>query len=106
MIANGLVHPGQEGNIPAACFTRAVGTGPRLEVDLVQRVLTGGSALLFCTDGLTSLVEDEEILQIYLDKREPYRVASSLIELANLRSGIDNITVVLLTGIGKREENS
>ncbi|NMA92570.1 MAG: Stp1/IreP family PP2C-type Ser/Thr phosphatase [Firmicutes bacterium] len=107
MIANGLVHPGQEGEHPQRhVLTRAVGTGPRLEVDLVQRVLTGGSALLFCTDGLTSLVEDEEILQIYLDKREPYRVASSLIELANLRSGIDNITVVLLTGIGKREENS
>lgn len=106
MIQEGLVSPEQAVDHPRRhVLTRAVGTGPQLEVDLVQLSLIKGSALLFCTDGLTSLVKDEEILQIYLEKRDPYQVASSLIELANFRSGFDNITVVLLTDIGKQEEN-
>ncbi len=106
MIQEGLVSPEQALEHPRRhILTRAVGTNPRLKVDLIQLSLAEGSALLFCTDGLTSLVKDEEILQIYFDKKEPHRVASALIELANFRSGSDNITVVLLTDIGKQEEN-
>ncbi len=105
MIQEGLVSPEQAVDHPRRhVLTRAVGTCPQLEVDLIQLDLTRGSALLLCTDGLTSLVKDEEILQIYNKEKDPYRVASSLIELANFRSGFDNITVVLLADIGKQEE--
>ncbi len=54
---------------------------------------------------MTSLVSDEEILEIYLEKKDPYRAASSLIDLANFKGGSDNITVVLFTDIGKQENN-
>ncbi len=85
-------------------LTRALGTAPDLEVDILEYDLAEGSTLLFCTDGLTSLVEDDEIaacIKMYSDTRQ---AAAELINLANARGGYDNITVVLATGIGRQTD--
>jgi protein phosphatase len=67
--------------------------------------LEPGDTILICSDGLTDLVWDDEILQNIRSKRELKSAAESLVNLANLRGGHDNITVVLLA-VPKREELS
>jgi serine/threonine protein phosphatase PrpC len=58
--------------------------------------LESGDQVMLCTDGLTDLVEDHEILAA-LSSYAPEDAVSSLIDLARTRGGHDNITVVLLT---------
>jgi protein phosphatase len=57
--------------------------------------LSPGDVILLCTDGLTDLVSDSEILNM-LPGRKLKEVAQALIDLACQRGGHDNITVVLL----------
>lgn len=84
-------------------LTRALGTEPAVEVDLVERTLDGGEAILVCSDGLTSLVREEEVLAFALEHfNEPRQAVEKMVELANARGGLDNITVVLATDVGRR----
>lgn len=62
--------------------------------DQVLRLLPGDQ-LLLCTDGLTDLVENEEIQQI-LQTHDQEDALDLLVELANQRGGHDNITIVAL----------
>ncbi|HSW36560.1 MAG TPA: hypothetical protein VLH18_08160, partial [Candidatus Limnocylindrales bacterium] len=71
-----------------------------LQVDITELDIDEGSALLFCTDGLTNLVLEREILAAVKEQTDPEASAASLIEMANSRGGFDNITVVLATDIG------
>jgi serine/threonine protein phosphatase PrpC len=57
--------------------------------------LQPGDQMLICSDGLTDLVSDEEILGI-LEARSGDQALNTLVDLANSRGGHDNITVVLL----------
>lgn len=57
--------------------------------------LRPGDQVLICSDGLTDLVSNEEILA-YLQSRAPETVVNDLVALANARGGHDNITIVLL----------
>ncbi len=82
-------------------LTRALGTSSA-EIDLMELTVPENSSLLLCTDGLTTLVQDDEILDIILTSQsDPRSAAAALINLANERGGFDNITVVLATGIGR-----
>ena len=83
-------------------ITRAVGIDPQVEADIF-RVQTDGSGddyFLLCTDGLSNLLEDNEILTIIRSKVYMYDElavkASMLIEAANSRGGNDNITALLI----------
>ncbi len=58
--------------------------------------LEPGDTILICSDGLTDLVWDDEILQFIRSKKDLKATAESLVNLANERGGHDNITVVLL----------
>jgi PPM family protein phosphatase len=103
LIQQGSLSPEEvQGHPQRHILTRALGTTANVEIDLVERELIEGSALLFCTDGLTNLVQDDEILNIILTEQDdPDLAVTSLIDLANKRGGYDNITVVLATGIGR-----
>lgn len=59
------------------------------------QLLQQGDVILMCTDGLTDLVNDNEILAS-IQQRTLHQAAQSLIDLANSRGGHDNITVVML----------
>src|SRR5687768_8009279 len=59
--------------------------------------LLPGDVLLLCSDGLTDLVWDDEILEVIRSKPSLKEAAHSLIELANARGGHDNTTVVLIS---------
>jgi PPM family protein phosphatase len=74
-------------------ITRSVGFEEDVLADLMGIELSVGDLFLLCCDGLTNLVEDQEIQQLAL--REPIEsLPLRLIGLANDRGGDDNITVV------------
>lgn len=105
LIETGQVKPEDANNHPTRhVLTRALGTSLDPEIDLTEIDLEEGSILLFCTDGLTNLVKDHEILSLSLEKSDPHFLAESLIDLANSRGGYDNITVVTATGIGGQDD--
>lgn len=60
-------------------------------------LLKAGDTLLLCSDGLTDLVWNDEILEIVRSKKDLKNAAQNLVDLANERGGHDNITVVLLS---------
>jgi protein phosphatase len=59
--------------------------------------LEPGDTVLMCSDGLTDLVWDDEILKIVRSKKDMKAAAEALINTANERGGHDNITVVILS---------
>ncbi len=59
--------------------------------------LNAGDTLLLCSDGLTDLVWDDEILEIVRSEKDLDRAAQKLIDAANEGGGHDNITVILLS---------
>jgi serine/threonine protein phosphatase PrpC len=76
-------------------LTRAVGTETEVKVDLNELNLLGGDILVLCTDGLTNMVRDEEILSVVLAGQDPAVAGQRLVELANEGGGQDNITAVV-----------
>ena len=78
-------------------ITRALGTEPDVDVDVERAALAPGDLLLLCSDGLSGMVRDDEIVRI-LDAagREPDAAADALVRAANEAGGIDNVTVVLV----------
>ncbi len=77
-------------------ITRAVGVMPEVAVDFFETSLRAGDLVLLCTDGLTNMVEDEEIRRIVLEQRDMVEMAEKLIQKANENGGRDNITAVLI----------
>ncbi|MGL5439956.1 MAG: Stp1/IreP family PP2C-type Ser/Thr phosphatase [Filifactoraceae bacterium] len=74
---------------------RAIGTEESILIDIYDVELKYGDSLLFCTDGLTDMVEDEKISKIMGDGKNPSDIARKLILEANNAGGVDNITVVV-----------
>jgi len=77
-------------------LTRAVGSSEELHVDLVETKLVAGDRILLCSDGLSSMVEDEAILRILQDHPDLEEACSALVALANENGGWDNVTAVLI----------
>ncbi|HEY9722202.1 MAG TPA: Stp1/IreP family PP2C-type Ser/Thr phosphatase [Oscillatoriaceae cyanobacterium] len=77
-------------------ITRCLGMQVDVEADTQQRELKPGDRLLICSDGLSGLVSDDEMLQYVLSSDEPQKTCHDLVNLALERGGSDNITVVLI----------
>jgi serine/threonine protein phosphatase PrpC len=75
-------------------LTRAVGVGPEVEVDLEEMSLLDGDMLVLCSDGLTGMVDDEEIMSVVTGS-DPAAACEKLISMANENGGRDNITVIV-----------
>src|SRR5262250_1423237 len=75
--------------------TRALGGGPSVSPDLREMVFSPGDRFLFCSDGLTTLLSDEEIRDAVAAQEDPQTLCNELVELANEKGGVDNITVVV-----------
>lgn len=77
-------------------LTRAVGTNADYTPDIRTAELKPGDAILLCTDGLTSMLAEEEIAHLlHTYRHRPDRACRRLIEAANASGGQDNITVLL-----------
>ena len=77
-------------------LTRAVGSSEELHVDLVETKLVAGDRILLCSDGLSSMVEDEAILRTLQEQADLEEACRSLVALANDNGGWDNVTAVLI----------
>ena len=77
-------------------ITRVLGTDPDVDVDMHRVEPQPGDLFLLCSDGLTTMVDDETILRIVEENREDLDgAARALVNKANRRGGEDNITVVI-----------
>ena len=83
-------HPGRN------VITRAVGAFRDLEVDMEQRTISPGEALLLCSDGLWDLVQDNQIHELVLKFEDPQTACKELVSLANERGGKDNISIIIV----------
>ena len=76
-------------------ITRAVGTDPDVDVDAFTIEAEEGDIFLICSDGLTDMVEDEEILElVHLNRDDLDKAVKALVAAANRGGGEDNITAV------------
>ena len=76
-------------------ITRAVGVREKVEMDFFEYRLKKNDMILMCTDGLSNMVEDEEILRIVKSSRDVVEATEKLVERANENGGNDNIGVIL-----------
>ena len=76
-------------------ITRAVGTDPDVDVDDFTIEAEDGDIFLICSDGLSDMVDDEEILELVLQNRDDLdKAVKALVGAANRGGGEDNITAV------------
>ncbi|HSN70429.1 MAG TPA: Stp1/IreP family PP2C-type Ser/Thr phosphatase [Steroidobacteraceae bacterium] len=76
--------------------TRALGVEPSVEVELSEQVVQKGDFYVLCSDGLSDMIEDEDIhLTISTFGASLATVAKQLIKLANDNGGRDNISLIL-----------
>ncbi len=76
-------------------ITRAVGVGAPIQIDFFDVKLEEGDMVLLCSDGLTNMVEDRDILKIIKKSDSLKEAAMHLVTEANKNWGKDNISVVL-----------
>ena len=76
-------------------ITRALGTEPDVEADYYEHTPQAGQYILLCTDGLSNLVTEQEMLFEVIHDGNVDSCCQRLIGIANDRGGYDNITVVL-----------
>lgn len=77
-------------------ITRAIGIKDEVEVDFFSDRVMDDDYLLICSDGLTNKVSNLDILKEITTNRSLDNITSALIELANLKDGSDNISLVLV----------
>lgn len=78
-------------------ITRALGIDEKVEIDFDFTDVTEGDLLLLCTDGLSGLLSDEEIYDIYRNT-DFELLCDEYIKAANEKGGYDNITAVVMKG--------
>jgi serine/threonine protein phosphatase PrpC len=76
-------------------ITRALGPEPSVDVDTWTYQVRDGDVLLLCSDGLTSMITEEQIAAVLGTESDLERAGDRLIAEANAAGGRDNITVVL-----------
>ena len=77
-------------------ITRAVGAGRDINADYFEFTLTEKSILLMCSDGLSNMVEDEQLAILLKSAKTPEKVGKKLIDTANQNGGKDNIAVIVI----------
>jgi serine/threonine protein phosphatase PrpC len=96
MVASGELRPEEAAAHPfRSVITRALGMESRVVVDRVERDLLPGDRFLLCSDGLTTMLDYDEIADLLAQPEGP-EAAAALIESANRAGGFDNITVVVV----------
>lgn len=97
MVRLGELNPSEARSHPDKnIITRAIGAQKNVKADFFEVELAKDDYVLMCTDGLTNMVRDEEILDIVRSEKEPEVIAHKLVRMANNNGGRDNITVTII----------
>ena len=96
LVRSGKLSPEEAETHPQrSVITRALGTDPDVDVDTFSIPTQPGDLFMLCSDGLTSMVSDDGILEEIGEHRDDLRsAAKALVRAANKGGGEDNITVV------------
>ena len=96
LIRSGRLTPEEAGAHPQrSVITRALGTDPEVDVDTLAVDVEPGDVFLLCSDGLTTMLGDDEIRRTVRESRDLEEAGKALVKAANRRGGEDNVTVVL-----------
>lgn len=97
LLKNGSIKPEEANNHPQKnVITRALGSECTLEVDVFQQELDWGDYVIICTDGLSNMVCEEEILDSIENSSDIEDACDELINKAKEKGGFDNITLVII----------
>ena len=97
MVNRGELTPEQARSYPGKNYiTRAVGTESMTEGDMFTCYLERGTYLLLCSDGLTNLLDDQEILFEVIHGADKQVCCQSLVDIAKRRGAPDNVTCVMV----------
>ena len=97
MIARGELTPEQAKHYPGKnLITRAIGTESQVACDIFHRRVEKGSYFLLCTDGLSNLLDDQEILFEVVHGQDKSQCCQSLLDIVKKRGAPDNVTAVLV----------
>lgn len=77
-------------------ITRAVGAEKKVKPDFFEVSLSENDKVLLCSDGLTNMVDDDEIMEIVQEEKIAENIVNRLITRANFYGGRDNISAVLI----------
>jgi protein phosphatase len=95
-VRRGILTPQQaEESEMQSVLLRALGAHPEVDVDVEEIELIPRDVLLFCSDGLTRMVTEPEIAGCLQAETHPGSAAQRLVDLANERGGLDNVTVIV-----------
>jgi len=97
LVRRGQLTPAQAAVHPhRSIITRALGTEDTVEPDVFEISLTPGDRVLFCSDGLSGMVPEDQIGRLLARGDHPQEIADSLVEAALDNGGEDNVTVVVI----------
>lgn len=97
LVARGQITPEQARQHPQKnLITRALGAESKLRADLFRQPMEPGDALLLCSDGLSNMVSDQELLYEVLHGGPAEDCCRRLLDIALSRGAPDNVTAVLL----------
>lgn len=77
-------------------ITRAVGSSRTIEIDILEKDYNKGDILLLCSDGLSNMLTEKEILRIALEAKDMEYACKTLVSQAKINGGPDNITVIAI----------
>ena len=96
LLAKGQIKPEQVKNHPQKnIITRAIGVEASVKCDIFDLKLASGSRILLCSDGLSNMLTDKEILDISQAYPEAADACNALLSLALKRGAPDNVTVFI-----------
>jgi protein phosphatase len=105
LVRSGRLTPDEADSHPQrSVITRALGTDPHVDVDTFTADAQAGDVFLLCSDGLTTMVGDEEITETVAQASSLEQATKALVRAANKAGGEDNVTVVLFRLEGEPAE--
>ena len=98
MVSRGELTPEQAKTYPGkSLITRAIGTETLVHCDVFHKKVTKGDYLLLCSDGLSNLMDDQEILFEVAHGQDKEKCCQRLLDIAKKRGAPDNVTSILLS---------
>lgn len=77
-------------------LTQALGSGEQVEPSVRGQNLRASDVILLCSDGLTTMLDDDEIAAFIAQYDDPQEACNMLVEAANHRGGKDNISIIIV----------
>ncbi|WP_437282705.1 Stp1/IreP family PP2C-type Ser/Thr phosphatase [Sorangium sp. So ce375] len=82
--------------LPKNIITRALGMKDAVKVDIRSEHTQPGDVFLLCSDGLSGMISEQQMLDVFDITQDPHEACELLIEMANEAGGTDNISALII----------